>query len=512
MFLMKTYDAQKAVATFFKGFSISGLVTAFICLFSISGLNNLPSVMAAVIFLATTSFLALFPRFQARGLSLLLCYFTFMFLYVPTGFLITMGADYDFSTGLRAIPNPNFEYHQNLPGAYLFLTICWAAVWLALVKAPRERAPDNVYWLQEPKIFKVLCLALLVGVVTHFANQVLLVAAWQESAVSVVPRVLGFFLFDHAAMVVIGLLLLKFLNGENRHFSQRFLTLTFEIAFVVFVLVFTLAASRAGILHVFNFLILLPVVITLGGELGQQGSRVVFFRPAAIFSTLILVPIIFIGAFLYRDFMAGRVEETFLTALLELLAEEGANHLIGILYRLSAGGLNAYMMLYESFIVPTEMISTRFEYLTYVVKNAINLVLPGTIFPETYGPSSNLFEELIAGDPLDGRHENFADLWRSLNTQPLTIFGLPIILSAMFAPLTILVLVYLFQTGYHILRPIPVRAALAYFFFCILSSFGVELVIANSIQFLISFLVLMTLMKLTLRLPSGISKHPVRQG
>ena len=107
------------------------------------------------------------------------------------------------------------------------------------------------------------------------------------------------------------------------------------------------------------------------------------------------------------------------------------------------------MMLYESFILPTEMISTRFEYLTYVVKNTINLVLPGTIFPETYGPSSNLFEELIAGEPLDGRHENFADLWRSLNTQPLTIFGLPIILSAMFAPLMILVLVYLFQAGYH---------------------------------------------------------------
>ena len=169
--------------------------------------------MAAVIFLATTSFLALFPD-SGKSLSLLLCYFTFMFLYADR-VSDTMGADYDFSTGLRAIPNPNFEYHENLPGAYLFLTMLGGRLACSCECAPRA-CSDSI-------LVKSLDLQSAVpGSACRgshpFRNQVLLVAAWQESAVG--RPVLGFFLFDHAAMVVIGLLLLKFLNGKTGIFRS----------------------------------------------------------------------------------------------------------------------------------------------------------------------------------------------------------------------------------------------------------------------------------------------------
>jgi hypothetical protein len=139
----------------------------------------------------------------------------------------------------------------------------------------------------------------------------------------------------------------------------------------------------------------------------------------------------------------------------------------------------------QSFAVNSYDPLTAQEFMAYLSKNTLNLVLPGTPFPESYAPSSQLFEQVIEKN-LVGGEVDAESLIKALNTQPYTVFGIFIILFGPTSPVFLFVFTFGYIFIYNKFNDVFVKILMLYFFWGVMTSFGFETVIGNSVRMYLS--------------------------
>ncbi|GBL32940.1 hypothetical protein EMGBS12_12500 [Methylophilaceae bacterium] len=175
------------------------------------------------------------------------------------------------------------------------------------------------------------------------------------------------------------------------------------------------------------------------------------------------------------------------------LQEKIRSTLNHILYRLAWGGSDRLILIMNSYLIPDFEATSNF--ILYLIKNFINLTLPGTIFSDAYLPSSQIFVDIIEKNSYENlKFINKTNILSKLNTQPFTLYGFFIILFGFLAPVFIFIFSYSFSKFYNSTKYIFLKLASFYFFWSFLSCFGFEVVLANSIHFTISTIVLTYLM------------------
>jgi hypothetical protein len=120
-----------------------------------------------------------------------------------------------------------------------------------------------------------------------------------------------------------------------------------------------------------------------------------------------------------------------------------------------------------------------------MVKNFINLVLPGTPYTDAYAPSSQLFSSVIQHLDLGGEF-NRENLINKFNTQAYTIFGVGMILFGIFSPVFIFVWFTFLSFVYRLFDNIFIKAGLLYLFLGALASYAFETIMANAMHLVIS--------------------------
>jgi hypothetical protein len=125
----------------------------------------------------------------------------------------------------------------------------------------------------------------------------------------------------------------------------------------------------------------------------------------------------------------------------------------------------------------------------------VNLLLPGTPFPEAYAPSSQLFPDVIASGDLNGNLTLFEFIHNS-NTQPYTLFGIFILLFGVISPLVLFLIMVIFLFCFNRLENHFLRMAIIYFFAAALSSFGIDSVIGNSAHLLVSMVLMYGILRI----------------
>jgi hypothetical protein len=174
--------------------------------------------------------------------------------------------------------------------------------------------------------------------------------------------------------------------------------------------------------------------------------------------------------------------------------------------------VDRYILLFYSFVHDTYDGSFARAFVVYVVKNFINLALPGTPFHEAYEQSSNLFSTALFKRALENDLTR-TELLRSLNTQAYTLFGVMMIVSGVLAPVLLFGFSFGVARGYSFARNAVVRIAVLVFFMGAIASYGPEVVAAESGHVLVTVLVFIVLLRLIARVfntrrPSKRSRPP----
>lgn len=166
-----------------------------------------------------------------------------------------------------------------------------------------------------------------------------------------------------------------------------------------------------------------------------------------------------------------------------------------IFIRLAQNGLDMYLLIFNSFIGVSYDLFLSSELIIYILKNSVNLLLPGTIFPEAYAPSGQFFIEIINRDFIGWQSglDSF-ELYTTLNTSAYTLFGEAIIFFGNFAPFLIFIVIYFYSKLYYSISNIFIKSILAFCFLQALGSYGIDGTIGDSFNVLVSIFIIYCLL------------------
>lgn len=488
--LFKVYNSGAVARVFFNGYFCASLLLSVVALYGFASGAGMLSTLSGFMYIVVVSLLSLNKKFHRSPFSIIFCLFTFLYLTIPTTFILFRGDDYIFGQGLASIPFPQSDYHQSLPLGFLGLTVFWAVMWFGIISVNPTSRRINPNIFSSIGLMPILWLCVIVLVVTWIENDSF--AAARLGGVGKINSLLGFVFFDHACLVMVGLILLFKINETNNSVNSTKITRLISAIFIGFTAVLFLAGSKAAILVIFILFVICPFCIF--NE--YPHLKVSFLAPKFIFILGLLTLPLFYLALIQRISLGSGVSPdlgTLLAGVAQFDMSVVHDILNQIFYRFSQGGIDRFFLVFQSFVVNVFDPETSREFVLYLAKNTLNLILPGTIFPESYAPSSQLFPNVIQNMHMDGDIDSIS-LLQSLNTQPYTIFGIFVIIFGFASPVFLYLFtffyVYLFNKNIHVFLGIT----MIYFFSGALTSYGIETVLGNSVHLFVSILLMYCLM------------------
>jgi hypothetical protein len=494
--IFKTYAADAVIRLFFRGYFCATIFLALLSLIGFISDAGTSSTFCGIVYLLAVAFLSLAERFQKNPFSILFCFFTFLYLNIPAAFILAQGSKYVFGEGLAAVPFEQAVYAQSLPLGFLCLTSFWIMMWLAIISVrPRIRKIDSERF-SLIGLKPVFILGLVVLVATWIDNQVfadvILTGAERSNSM------FAFVFFDHAYLVMTGLVLFFKLN-ETRHLNDpRRVNRLLLIIFVGFVVLSFISGSKAAVLVIFMLFLIYPLCFF---RMYPQ-AMVSLPRPGMLVILVMLAPPMFYFALIQRISLATGTAPDLTTLLAGLSQIDTAvlrDTFTHILYRFSQGGLDRFLLIFQSFAVDGLDLGTADKFLHYMAENAANLVLPGTPFPESYAPSSQLFPQILDKSISGGEIASSA-LIKSFNTQPYTIFGIFLVIFGLAGPIFLYFSIFAFVYTFNRIGNIFLKMTMLYFFESALSSYGLEVVFGNSVHLIVSILIMYFFSKLLSRI------------
>lgn len=204
-------------------------------------------------------------------------------------------------------------------------------------------------------------------------------------------------------------------------------------------------ASKASILIMFNNFFLLPL------SLFYLWKREIYWpsNSIIILGLVVSIPLFFISM-VQREFSGLEIDITS-KAFLDEVGWFFANNDLAVVsdimfFRLSVN-VNNFILLFHHFSESYDP-AYAFDFLTYLYKSFINLILPGTPYPESYVLSSQLFPDVIAKAELTSRLDK-AQFLIQANTQPYTLFGVMLVVFGLFlTPIITFILCFIFTLIY----------------------------------------------------------------
>jgi hypothetical protein len=491
--IFKAYNSEVVARAFFNCYFFGSLFSGLIALYGFVSGAGVLSTLSGFFYIVIVSLLSLNKRFRRNPFSILFCFFTFLYLTIPATFILVEGGDYIYGDGLASTPFAQSDYQESLPFGFLYLSVFWVAVWLGIISAGASKHEISQKSFSSIKLMPILLLGVIVLAVTWIDNQDF--ANVQLHGTEKITSLLAFIFFDHAYLIMAGSVLFFKLNESKYMMNSREITTLISVIFIGFILMYFISTgSKAAILTIFILLAFYPFCFSRE----YPHTRVSLPPIKFLVMLALLSPPLFYLALIQRINLSNGVAPD-LNTLLADISKVDASAIYDIssqiLYRLSWGGIDRFLLIFQSFVIDTVNSDTSREFVIYLAKNTLNLLLPGTPFQEAYAPSSQLFPSVIWNQTMNGNIVT-TDLLLSLNTQPYTIFGIFTIIFGLAAPVFLYFFVFIFAFIYKKINGSMIKISLLYFFSAALSSYGIEVVIGNSVHLFVSILLMYFLLKI----------------
>ena len=486
--ILKIYDSNYLIKVLIYCYVIINILLFLISTYGFfSGAGNLTTI-SGIFYLIISTLLSLHKRFYEGPFSLLFSFNTLIFFNIPLAFILIEGENYKFGDGLAAVPYSYNEYAQNLWLGLLYLSILWISIWAALVSIPYKKIKLSQFSLSKISNARIIALGFIVLIVTFFDN--IRIINVNIEKVEKLFNIFSFILFDHAYLLITGIIIYIKINNSglfNTNRNRDTLKIG-SLIFISFMILSFLSGSKGAILVIF----IIFVLIQLAFSMSYIDANVFGPSKLTVFMLIIFAPAIFYLALLQRINVATAnlpLFEIYYSGISKIDLDLVPDVLSQILYRLSWGGLDRFILIFQSFIFEDFNFEFTIHFIIYLFKNMLNLILPGTLFSEAYYPSSQFYPEVLSKNFIESDGDYLA-LMSSFNTQAYTIYGIFIILFGLIAPFFLYLFTLILVLIFNKVNSILIRASILYFWIMSLSSYGIEVAIGNSAHVFLSMLLM----------------------
>jgi hypothetical protein len=322
---------------------------------------------------------------QAPGMILLVIS-NIIYLQIPFLFIFSKDTDYNFQ-GFITTPNDNSFYYESIFSGSLFfivsfLLLIFGTVIGNLFKFKKSVAKDA---FKNPKtIYAWIAIGLITFYFIFLDNRANVTARTDDLSKNV--SILAFFFSDKTYQVIFPVLFFLIpIKSKTKSLSYFFFG-----ALLFFALNLD-GASKASILLIFTTFFLTPLAIFY-----QENREIIWPKShLLIIGAAISVPL-FIFTAVAREISGTGV--TISTELFVGLFKELGNIdfavMTDLIWQRLAALVNNFLLIYSHYSLDIEL-SYRAHFASYSSLSFLNLVLPGTPFPEAYVPTSQLFPKVL---------------------------------------------------------------------------------------------------------------------
>ena len=473
-------NCEKAKSLIFKAFNICNLASLTATLFS--GVNKETIVFSFLV--VSSCFFNLIKKYTLNSLSLIYSSFISLSVILPCGYILYNLKTYEFGYEIGfSLPYKNQIYTENI-----FSTIWWVSIINILVsivicfsKKAKTYKKQNVF-INENKYLSVF----LVTLVVLFVNYIKSLKTIQAFADPMndgasLTSYLSLLTSDTVYLVIFSLWIFQ----KRPKFADKAFFLAVLLCFSLFDVI--LCGSKGSFLKIFNYCYLIPIAFLTRVE----KSKIIVPSFKSILLTFSLSLYLFNFSKVYRNQLFEentslkiKIENTFEkisqvnSTTLEIFIELFHKGMV----RQSAD-FDRLCIITQDFLKPIPQQEGKILFF-YISKNLINQLLPGTPFPESYNPSSNMFEKIIFLDKIDktGSIEEMG----GTNTQPFTLFGLMTILAGNLAIIPLIIITYIASATVNSTQNPVIGMASLIFYKNLLHCYGFEIVIKELVICIIS--------------------------
>lgn len=456
---------------------------------SYDGIPYFINSLLLFVFIALVAAATSDARFRRHPLGNIFGFFIITFFAIPAAFVAVLGSSYLYGVGVSSLPYTQDDYVRHLPFNIILLTLNCVTAFLGIRASPFlvQQKPATYTRFN---INKAIVLGLFVAYLTVI--DLLNIAKVRDAVGSPSTdggkpeTLLGFVFWDAAYISLFGLILC--LHNLTSNWRENGLTRALTLIFMIFVITGVFGGSKGSIMIVFILVAFLPSVVAASYENSRafildRKVLIILSVPALVFfafSEIQRLPISSQDSSRSELYMAA-VQQFDLAKLNAVINQIG--------YRLSWGGYDRLILIQESFIEKGHDLGFTADYVAYLAKNFINLVLPGTPYLEAYMPSSQLFSSILHRDILDGASTQ-GDFLRNVNTQPSTIFGVLVVVFGGFSVFASFTFFFLISFAFNMARNPVLKLAISFLFIGALGAFGIETTLASATHFLISCVIM----------------------
>ena len=470
--------------------AVAGLNFVFllVSILTLSASNEVLLTVVAALWFFLLGSLLFGPILRQSPIFLIVTFFSTLYFSVPILALLLLKTDYQFGAGLVLLPYEQDSYHDNVSVSIftlcLFHLVIAAAIllgsFITRTKALTSQFSGFFAW------------KLLLGMVCVISVSAFSAFSILQAALHHKPPLLTFlgnFFMDTAFMSFVMLSVARSTKDQHLPRHGRSGISLVLIVFLAFISLFVLSGSKGSVQSVVIFMFILPIAL-LNDRSIYIPAPTVFSAPIFLMLALLLFSL---GDAVRVSYFADNYG---LFEAMHFSLATFVDLITRVVYRLGWSGFDRFVLLLSTELNDGFLFSTRLDFVTYQLKNLINLLLPGTPYKDALAPSSQLFEQVIGNREIGwvGREEN---LVRSFNTQAFTLAGTAVVYLGSWSFIFVFIFIFGLQMLYSAINKLWFRLSLLYLVVLVMPTYGLE----TSIQLVISFFISCQIYALLLKGP-----------
>lgn len=477
-------DSNKIGNSFFKVFSIISYILAGLTFLIIDQLG-----LIFISFVFNIFFGYIYSQRVVRVIPgmILLVLTNFLYVQIPVVYMCYKGIENNFQAFV-SLPNDNNYYFQYLFPGLLYFLFAYVFILSGMILGNSFKFRKDA----EYKAFKkytTIYLWVILGFITFYQiwlDNASIFSARAESTEKA-ESILALLFNDKTYQFVFPIL---FYLIPQKTVSQSILY--FILILSLFLLLNLSGTSKGALLQVFTFFFLGPLAFFY-----KSGQSILWPKKKMFFIGLILAIPLFLFSMVSRTIMGLGIPLN-LDNILDLLVNSGDFDLkiiFDLIFERLSALVNNFILIFSTFSINFSL-DYSLHFSNYVLSSLLNLVLPGTPFPESYVLTSQLFPKVIEQQLIESGLDRVT-LLQQLNTQPYSLFGVLIIIFSPFPALFIcFIFGFLFSVSFNLFREQSIKVIIIYFFTLFFQSYGIESVIQFFIITLITSLILVSSLKI----------------
>jgi hypothetical protein len=414
---------------------------------------------------------------------------------------ISLNENYIFGTSLLESSFIEKNIRKNLHISTIQLALYWICIWFTIyiISNPKKNfKQDNLF--DNIKYYEIVLFISIIGFLISI-NENTTQASLFKKNISNDISIFRFFFADHA-IVIYSVILFFYLKNKS-HYSDKLIEYKFLLLLFLYFINFSFQLSKGA-----SYFLIISIFIGITTFNRYQNFKIIL--PKFIFLLLISFTtyFTFISLNIYRSYYAIYDGFYFLPyfEIIEnhIFKNNQYFYLESIVIRLSTGGLEQFLLINESFSKYNFTFSLQFT--EYMLKNFVNIMLPGTIYFESYLPSSQIFNDIILDKKIYGQSSKI-DLMNNLNAQPYTAFGLSIILFGKYLSyIAVTLYFFLIQKLSICIKNKLFKATMGSLFWTSLIIFSFEVMIGETVHLFFQLYFIHILVKSLSSLPGVLKK------